>query len=131
MSPIPRPARLVRRVASLTAVLGVLLSAGLCLAGPASADPAEGWPVAPAVDPWFVLGVMVGGTLVLTLLIAAFVYLPAMVRGERVAPGAPPLEDQWLGGRRTAGELSAAEPPPQPQAPAEIESSTGGAGGRW
>jgi hypothetical protein len=51
------------------------------------------------------------------------VYVPALVRGERLAPGAPLVENQWLGGpRRSAGELAA---------PDSDSSEAGGASGRW
>ena len=51
------------------------------------------------------------------------VYLPAMVRGERVAPGGAARENQWFGGpRKGTAELAA---------PDTEESKAGGASGRW
>ena len=62
------------------------------------------------------------------MLIAAAVYVPAMVRGERVAPGAAPVTDQWFGGPRGgARELESGSG----RARAGAQSETGGAGGRW
>ncbi|GAA5154543.1 hypothetical protein GCM10023340_38280 [Nocardioides marinquilinus] len=115
-----------RRATTLVAAVAGALALS---AVPASADVPEGWPQSDPVDPWFVIGVLVVVPVVLALVIAAFVYVPAMVRGERVAPGGPQGEDQWLGGpRRTAGELDA----PDHGAPADAElDTTGGAGGRW
>jgi len=115
--------RLVRRL--VTAVLLVALGSllGAVLAGPASADVPAGWPQADPVNPLHLLAVLVGGPVLIALVIAAAVYLPALARGERVAPGAPDLEDQWIGGpRKSAGELAG---------PDTEASAAGGAGGRW
>lgn len=113
----------VRR-ALVLAVSGItLLGLSVTLAGPAAADVPEGWPVADDVDELMVLAVFVGLPLLLALITAAAVYLPAVARGERVAPGTSPVSDQWLGGpRRSAGELAAPDSP---------ESKAGGASGRW
>ena len=57
---------------------------------------------------------------------------PSLARGERVAPGATGPQDQWLGGRRDAGEL---EPPPRPAPPdaqqSDADTVGGGASARW
>ena len=54
------------------------------------------------------------------------VYVPSLVRGEPIAPGAPAVENQWLGGpRATAGELTGAG------TGAEAADDSGGASGRW
>ena len=69
--------------------------------------------------------ILVGIPLLLFVLITIAVYLPSLVRGESIAPGAPAVEDQWLGGPRTsAGELTA------PATPEDADDS-GGASGRW
>ena len=48
---------------------------------------------------------------------------PALARGERIAPGAPAVENQWIGGpRKAAGELAG---------PDGEGSEAGGAGARW
>ena len=111
------------RSSALIGLVGASVATSLALAGPAAAEPAEGWPVAPAVDPLHVVLVLVGIPLGLALVIAVAVYVPAMIRGERLAPGAPSLEDQWLGGpRRAHGELAA---------PDDETSKAGGASARW
>ena len=51
------------------------------------------------------------------------VYVPSLVRGERIAPGQPPVENQWLGGPRTGtAEL---------KGPETVDAEAGGASGRW
>ncbi len=70
-----------------------------------------------------VLLVAVGLPLLGALLITAMVYGPPLARGERVAPGAPEVENQWLGGpRKATGELAG---------PDGEDSQAGGASGRW
>ncbi len=124
MTSIAAPVRraVVLTVSGITA-LALSFALSLALAGPAAADVPEGWPVADEVDKLSALAIFVGGPLVLALLAFALVYLPAIMRGERVAPGTSPVSDQWLGGpRRSAGELAA---------PDSKESKAGGASGRW
>ena len=61
--------------------------------------------------------------LLLAVLITLAVYVPALIRGERVAPGEPSVEDQWFGGpRKGTSELAG---------PDTDESKAGGASGRW
>lgn len=109
---------LVVLVTGLTSV-GVVVAAAL----PAHAAPAEGWPVADPVDLTHLLLLVLGLPLLLFVVITAAVLLPALVRGERIAPGAPAMENQWLGGpRKTAGELAG---------PGTISTEVGGASGRW
>ena len=104
----------VRRSAVLTTATGLTM----LVAGPASAE-------VPMLE---VLLILVGLPLLLIVLITAAVYLPAMVRGERVAPGAAPVTDQWFGGPRGgARELESGSGRRETAA----ESETGGAGGRW
>lgn len=98
----------------------------MLLAGPASAVP-EGWSEPEPVPVLEALLILAGIPLLLMVVISAAVYVPAMVRGERVAPNAPEIENQWFGGPRSGTR--------------ELESSgeregatageTGGAGGRW
>ena len=69
---------------------------------------------------------LAGVPLLLFLGITLAVYVPSLVRGEPIAPGAPAVENQWLGGpRATAGELTGAG------AGAEAADDSGGASGRW
>ena len=61
--------------------------------------------------------------LLLFVLIALAIYVPALVRGERITPGATSPENEWLGGpRRSAAELAG---------PDTDHSEAGGASGRW
>ncbi len=95
----------------------------LALASPASADVPEGWPQAESVDMLNATLLLAGVPLLLFVAIAGAVYLPALVRGERLAPGAPHVENQWIGGpRKSAGELAG---------PDTETSEAGGASGRW
>ena len=114
----------VRRSAVLTTSTGL----SLLVAGPASAEVPEGWsdpPPIPVLEALLILG---GLPLVLFLVIGAAVYVPAMVRGERVAPGAAPVHDQWFGGPRGGAREIESGIGRGEQA---RESETGGAGGRW
>ncbi|SFH72805.1 hypothetical protein SAMN05216561_10222 [Nocardioides psychrotolerans] len=105
----------------MTGLTSVGLS--LALAAPASAEPSEGWPVSQPVDMLDAVLLLAGVPILLFVVIAAAVYLPALVRGERIAPGAPHVENQWLGGpRKSAGELAG---------PDAATSEAGGASGRW
>jgi hypothetical protein len=67
---------------------------------------------------------LLGGLpLLLFIAITVAVYLPSLIRGESIAPGQPPVENQWLGGPRTGtAELKGRE--------AE-DADAGGASGRW
>ena len=116
----------VRRALTVAAATTGLVAATLVLAGPASAEVPIGWGEQEPVDKLFVLGFLVGVPIALFVLIVAAVYLPSLVRGERVAPGATGPEDQWLGGRRSAGEIAFT---PTSDAPAPTED--GGASARW
>jgi hypothetical protein len=61
--------------------------------------------------------------LLLFALIALAVYLPAMVRGEKLLPDHSAGEAQWIGGpRQGVAELPA---------PDGDDSRAGGASGRW
>lgn len=112
--------RLLRRLATLVVLAS---GAGLALAAPASADVPEGWSDPAGVDPFHAALVVVGIPVGLALIFAAIIYLPPLLRGESVAPGAPQIENQWLGGpRKSVGELAA---------PDGEESQAGGASARW
>jgi hypothetical protein len=64
-----------------------------------------------------------GVPLLLMIVITVAVYVPSLVRGERIAPGQPPVENQWLGGPRTGtAEL---------KGPESEDADAGGASGRW
>ena len=100
------------------------------LAVPAHADVPEGWggQTEPSnVDALQALGLLVGAPLLLFVLLALAVYIPAMVRGEKLlpdhaGPGGSP-EGQWIGGpRQGVAELPA---------PDGDDSRAGGASGSW
>ncbi|MCF6376960.1 hypothetical protein L2K70_05035 [Nocardioides KLBMP 9356] len=121
----PRPAR--RGVRAL--VLGSAPVLAL-LAVPAHADVPEGWGGETqhrSLDFLHALGLYLGAPLLLFVLIALAVYIPAMVRGEKLlpdhgGPGGHP-EGQWIGGpRQGVAELPA---------PDGDDSRAGGASGRW
>ncbi len=120
--------RALTRAVGLTGATAALLVSSLLLAGPASAKVGEGWGTQEPVDKLFVLGVLVGIPVALFILIVALVYLPGLARGERVAPGATGPQDQWLGGRRTTGELAASA---SGASGADQSDTDGGAGARW
>lgn len=96
------------------------------LAAPAHADVPEGWggQTEPAtLDPLHTLGLLLGAPLLLFVLIALAVYLPAMVRGEKLLPDHSGGEAQWIGGpRQGVAELPA---------PDGEGSRAGGASGSW
>lgn len=111
-------ARSVARASLPIVVLGLAL-----LAGPAHADPAEGWSNPEDVNMLEALLLLVGVPLLLAVLIGLAVYVPALVRGEDVSPTGGGVEDQWLGGPRPgAKELAQGRTEP---------SETGGARGSW
>lgn len=118
---------LVRRGLTTLLALGAtaltVLTVAVLTAAPAGAEVPEGWSQPEAVDPLHVVLVGVGLPLLLALVLVALVYGPPLARGERVAPGAPQVENQWLGGpRKAAGELAG---------PDDEDSQAGGASGRW
>lgn len=120
VNPLATPA--VRRLATAAAGLAALAATAVVLAAPASAEPSEGWPPTDPVEPLRVVLLLGGIPLLLFVVIMALTYLPALIRGDSIAPGGPSVEDQWLGGPRTSGELAA---------PDGETSLAGGASGRW
>lgn len=115
-----------RGLAALVAVGGSLataLAVAVLTAAPAAAEVPDGWSNPDPVDPLHVVLVAVLLPLALALVLVALVYGPPLARGERVAPHAPEVENQWLGGpRKAAGELAG---------PDGEDSQAGGASGRW
>jgi hypothetical protein len=86
-------------------------------------DVPVGWSDPPDVNMVEALLLLGGVPLLLFLFIAIAVYLPSLVRGEPITPGAPAVENQWLGGPR-AGTAQLAGPDTE-------NPETGGASGRW
>lgn len=88
-------------------------------------DTPIGWGEPTDVNMTDALLILVGIPLLLFILIAIAVYLPSVIRGESIAPGAPAVENQWLGGPRTGtAELGSGDS-------ADADAGTGGASGRW
>jgi hypothetical protein len=116
-----RRARWTGRVAALAAAPALAL-----LALPARADVPEGWGGETehnSLDALHALGVYLGAPLLLMVLIALAVYLPAMIRGEKLLPDHSGGEAQWIGGpRQGVAELPA---------PDSEDSRAGGASARW
>jgi hypothetical protein len=105
----------VARAAAVSAGLAVM-----ALAAPASADVPEGWSDPEQVDTLHALLILAGIPMLLFVVIVVLTYLPAIIRGEKIAPGA--ADDQWFGGpRQGAKELEAGA----------TTDETGGARGRW
>lgn len=98
------------------------------LASPAHADVPKGWggeETHYAPDALHALGLYVGAPLLLFVVIGILIYLPAMVRGEKLLPHptSADAEGQWIGGpRQGIAELPA---------PDGDDSRAGGASGRW
>ena len=96
------------------------------LTTPARADVPEGWDGQTehrSLDFLHALGVYLGAPLLLFVLIALAVYLPAMIRGERLLPDHSDGEAQWIGGpRQGVAELPAAD---------GEDSRAGGASASW
>jgi hypothetical protein len=86
-------------------------------------DVPVGWSDPDDVDMVWALLVLGGIPLLLFIAITVAVYIPSLVRGERIAPGQPPVSNQWLGGPRTGtAEL---------EGPQSEDADAGGASGRW
>jgi hypothetical protein len=86
-------------------------------------DVPVGWDNPPNVNMVHALLILGGIPLLLFITITVAVYVPSLVRGERVTPGQPAVENQWLGGPRTGiAELSSRE---------NEDTGAGGASGRW
>jgi hypothetical protein len=117
-------AKILRRCLFLLAVAVPALAAS-----PAVADVPEGWNTQPEnVDPLHALLVLGAIPLALFLLITLAVYLPAMIRGERVAPGHQhERESQWFGGpRQGTAELESGS-----SRSTSTSSDAGGGSGSW
>ncbi len=114
-------------LARRTTLLLLAVATPVLVAVPARADVPEGWSGTEPeqVDTLHALLVLAGIPLLLFVLIAIAVYVPALIRGERVTPGAPAIESQWFGGPRSGThELGSGSS-------SEASDDTGGASGRW
>lgn len=117
-----------RRILRLTvtaAILGLVASVTL-LATPASADVPDGWSDPDPVNNFHALLVVGLIPVGIALLITFLVYVPAFLKGERIAPGAIGADDEWFGGpRHGTAELAA------PAGDKAADTEVGGASGRW
>ena len=114
---------LLRGAATVLTALVAALLAGLALAAPANADVPQGWPEPPQVNTLEALLLLGAVPVLLFVVILLAVYVPALARGERVAPGQATIENQWIGGpRKSTAELAG---------PDSDESEAGGASARW
>jgi hypothetical protein len=115
--------KLVRRVV----VLAVAVATPVLIAAPARADVPENWSDPEPVDRLHALLVLGGIPLLLFVVISAAVYVPSLIRGERLTSGggSHALESHWFGGPR-AGKHEL-------ESGSETADSgdTGGASGRW
>ena len=115
--------RRIRRAVSALSVPGLAVAAVALTPAAAHADVPEGWSDPDPVDKLYALLLLGGGPLLLFVLIALAVYVPSMIRGERLLPDHGRPDAQWLGGPHTgASELPA---------PDDAESRAGGASGSW
>ena len=122
VSPSSSPRRSQARRASRATVLAVAPVLAL-LAAPAHADVPDGWAPVSDVDDLHALTLLLGGPLLLFVLIDLAVYLPSMIRGEKLLPDHSGGESQWIGGPRQG----VAELPPADG----DDSRAGGASGSW
>ncbi len=132
-----RAARPARALARGLGAAALATASVVVLAGPASAEVPQGWPENPPVDLFHAVLLIGGVALAVIVVVTAITVGPALARGESIAPGVAPVEDQWLGGRRRGPELEA----PQPGAGRALtggtsgetheDSDSGGAGARW
>jgi hypothetical protein len=108
---------------SLRLALPAALVLTVLLAGPATADVPKGWSDPDDVTAWQFIVVLFLAPLGVAALISLAVYLPALARGEKIAPNSAPVDDQWFGGPRGGrAELEQSE---------SKQEGTGGASGTW
>jgi hypothetical protein len=100
-----------------------VITAASALAAVVPLDVPVGWSNPSDVNMVEALLLLGGIPLLLFISITLAVYAPSLARGERIAPGQPPVENQWLGGPRTGtAEL---------KGPESEDTEAGGASGRW
>ena len=100
-----------------------MIIAASALAAVVPMDVPEGWSNPSDVNVVEALLLLGGIPLLLFIAITVAVYAPSVVRGERIAPGQAPVENQWIGGPRTGtAELKGRD---------SEDAEAGGASGRW
>ena len=114
-------------LARSSAVVTVSVAVPLTYAAAASADVPERWDVPDDVSFMHTLLVLVLVPLACMVVLALAVYVPAIVRGESVAPAGARAEDQWFGGRADK-ELALESRKADAAGSAD---QTGGASGSW
>lgn len=107
----------------MTVIVGAI-ALSLTYAAAASADVPEGWETPDDVSFTHTLLVLVLIPVAVVVALALATYVPAIVRGESVAPAGARADDQWFGGR---GDKELALEARKPEAADE----TGGASGSW
>lgn len=125
-SPSPRRAVLV---------VGFATIAVLASAGAASAEIPVGWSDPPPVPVLRDVLLLLGIPLLITFAIVGSIYLPGVIRGEKVAPAGARTDDAWFGGRRDPAALETAPASRSIEAGrsggTDADRETGGAGGSW
>jgi hypothetical protein len=106
------------------AVITVAVVLPLTYAAAASADAAEGFSDPDDVSPIHALLVLGGIPLAVIIVLALATYVPAIVRGESVAPAGARADDQWFGGRRDTEKALEARK-------TDADTDAGGASGSW
>lgn len=115
--------RRTRRALTALGVPSLAVASVVMAPTAARADVPEGWSDPDPVDKLDALLLLAGGPLLLFVLICLAVFLPAMIRGERLLPDHSRPDAQWLGGpHQGAAELPA---------PDDAKSQAGGASGSW
>ena len=100
-----------------------MITAASALAAVVPLDVPVGWSNPSDVNMVEALLLLGGIPLLLFISITLAVYAPSLARGERIAPGQPPVENQWLGGPRTGTD--------ELKGPESEDTEAGGASGRW
>jgi hypothetical protein len=128
----------LRRTARLVGCATILmLGLSLATAGPAGADVPDGWSDPAPVSPVRFILTFIGIPVLITIGILLAVYLPAVIRGESVAPAGAHPDDLWFGGRRDTAELTSTaaavdgSSTTTPSTDGPAEGDTGGASGTW
>jgi hypothetical protein len=114
----------LRLLPRFLAVVLASIALALTSVGAASADVPEGWSDPDEVSFMHALLVLGGIPLAVIVLLALATYVPAIVRGESLAPAGARPDDEWFGGRRDAEK--ALESPTSAST-----DETGGASGSW
>src|SRR3954447_22388763 len=87
--------------AAVSGYRGGVMSSLSALTAVLPMDVPQGWDDPPEVNTLTAVLLLGGLPLLLFIAITVSVYLPSLIRGDRITPGQPPVEDQWLGGPRT------------------------------